>query len=102
MMNWTIDSVRRLNVNLYQVDYTVTGTRLHDGKTFTASTEGTIEVSYDDANFSPFLDLTSDQKLQFIFENGVNQSDLEDEINVKLFNLVSPPIIIDVLPTTPT
>lgn len=97
-MNWTIDTVRQLDVNLYSVTYKVTGTRENNGETFTADSTGTIEISYDDINYTPFLDLSVDQKLQFIFENGVSQPDLEDEINRKLFNLVSPPIMIDVLP----
>jgi hypothetical protein len=98
-MNWTIDSARQLDVNLYSIAYRVTGTRTNNGETFTTDITGTIEISYDDSIFTPFLDLSTDQKLQFIFENGVDQSSLEDQINVKLFELVSPPIIVSPLPT---
>jgi hypothetical protein len=98
MFEWKIGKITPSFDDVFNVAWTLVGTREHDGKSFVADTTGSVDITYD-TSFSPFENLSEDQQLQYIFQNGVDGYSAEEIVSKKLFNLISPPIIVPPLPT---
>jgi hypothetical protein len=98
MFEWKINKITPVTLGVFNVAWTLIGTREHDGKHFVADTTGSVDITYD-TSFTPFADLSEDQQLQYILQNGVDSYSAEEIVSQKLFELISPPIIVPQLPT---
>lgn len=98
MFVWKINKITPVTSGVFNVAWTLTGSREHDGKTYTADTTGNTDIVYD-TSFTPFENLAEDQQLQYVLQNGVDSYAAEEIVSKKLFDLISPPIILPGLPT---
>lgn len=98
MFEWKIGKITPVTTGVFNVVWTLVGTREHDGKTYVADTTGNVDIKYD-TSFTPFENLAEDQQLQYILQNGVDSYVAEDIVSKKLFELISPAIIVPSLPT---
>jgi hypothetical protein len=98
MLEWKIGKITPSFDDVFNVAWTLVGTREHDGKIYIAETTGNADINYD-TGFTPFENLAEDQQLHYILQNGVDGYVAEDIVSKKLFELISPAIIVPSLPT---
>lgn len=51
-----------------------------------------------DPNFTPYANLTQSQVLQWVWESGVNKTEVEASVTQAVNNLVNPPVVTPPLP----
>ena len=79
---------------VFTVHWQLTGT---DG-TYNGSVYSTCSVPAPTGAFTPYDDLTQDQVLGWIWENGVDQASAEAAVQTQIDNQINPPTISPALP----
>lgn len=79
---------------VFTVHWTCAGT---DG-TYNASVYSTCAVPTPEGAFTPYVDLTQEQVLSWIWANGVDQAATEAAVEQQLQNQIDPPVITPPLP----
>jgi len=79
---------------VFNVHWTCSGT---DG-TYNASVYSTCAVPLAGGAFTPYEDLTQEQVLDWIWENGVDQDATEAAVQQQIDNQINPPVVTPPLP----
>lgn len=66
-----------------------------------AASFGSCEFPLPEGTFTPYADLTQEQVLGWCWSNGVNQTDVEAQVQAKIDALLNPPVINPPLPWVP-
>jgi hypothetical protein len=75
---------------VFNVHWTCSGT---DG-TYTSSVYSTCAIPYNSADpYIPYAQLTQAEVLNWIYENGVNQTTTEQAVAQQIANLVNPSVV---------
>ena len=64
-----------------------------DDKTYAASDFGVCEFVYRGGNFVDYKDLTPDDVLDWVWSSGVEKSDVEAKVKLKIADLINPPVV---------
>lgn len=75
-----------------------TGTQVANGKTYTVSVYSTASFSQPGNPFIPYLNLTQDTVLGWVWANGVNKAATEAAVQTQLNNQINPPVVTLPLP----
>ena len=108
-MNWKIEQlwVKPSEGSLTDVVVTAAwrcdGEQVNNGNTYTGTCYGTASfVAPDPADFIPFVDLTEQQVLGWVWAAGIDKDATEASVQQQIDNQINPPIIVPPLPwTTP-
>ena len=99
--NWTVTAMDSYPTYESQTDcvmtahWTCSGT---DG-TYNASVYTTTPIPYNSAEtYIPYAQLTQEEVLAWIYENGVNKVTVEESVGQQLANLANPPVVTLPLP----
>ena len=66
---------------------------------YSASIYGTAGVTYEaGAPYTPYNELTQEQVLQWVWDNGVDKAVTESAIQTQIDNLINPPVVTLPLP----
>jgi len=79
---------------VFTVHWTCAGT---DG-TYNASVYSTCSVPAPSVNFTPYEDLTQEQVLQWVWDNGVDKDATEAAVQQQIDNQINPPMVTPPLP----
>jgi hypothetical protein len=99
-ITWTVTSLDcypQENGNadvVFCVHWTCSGT---DG-TYNASIYSTCNIPYTGTSFTPYEDLTQQQVLDWVWDNGVDQAVTEAAVQQQIDNQINPPVITPPLP----
>ena len=96
---WSINQMKclpqtegKINV-VTEVHWTCSVTQEQDDKTYAASDFGVCEFVYRGGNFVDYKDLTPDNVLTWVWSSGVEKSDVEAKVKLKIADLINPPVI---------
>ena len=98
---WTISQLDCLPTTPEGDDYAITAHWRCTGTedVYTTSSYGTASFPVvHGETFTPYADLTQDQVLGWVWENGVDKDATEASVQQQLDNLVNPPIVVLPLP----
>ena len=79
---------------VYNVHWTCAGT---DGE-YSASVYNTCQVPYAGGSFTPYEDLTQEEVLNWIWDNGVDKEVTEDAVDQMIENQINPTVVTPPLP----
>jgi len=101
---WSINQMKclpqtegKINV-VTEVHWTCSVTQEQDEKTYAASDFGVCEFVYRGGNFVDYKDLTPDDVLTWVWSSGVEKSDVEAKVKLKIADLLNPPVVSLALP----
>ena len=70
--------------------------------TYNATQYGSVNVVYEASQpFIPYAQLTQDEVLGWVYENGVNQTEVQAALDTNIANQVNPPVVNLPLPWAP-
>ena len=87
----------KINV-VTEVHWTCSVEQEQDDKTYAASDFGVCEFVYRGGNFVDYKDLTPDDVLDWVWSSGVEKSDVEAKVKLKIADLLNPPVVSLALP----
>jgi hypothetical protein len=99
--NWIVEYMNCYPQSEGQTDVVFTvGWRCNatDGK-YDATQYGTVSVTYEPGEpYTPYAQLTQDQVLGWVWENGVNKDATQSALDTNIANQVNPPVVTPPLP----
>jgi hypothetical protein len=87
----------RTNV-VTEVHWTCSVEQEQDDQTYSASDFGVCEFVYKGGNFVDYDSLTLDDVLSWVWESGVEKTDVEAKVKLKIADLINPPVVLLALP----
>ena len=98
-ITWTIEQMKCLpqtegktNV-VTQVHWKCSVEKEQDDHVYYASDFGICEFVYRGGNFVEYQDLTPDDVLSWVWSSGVEKSDVEAKVKLKIADLINPPVV---------
>ena len=103
-ITWSINHMKclpqtegRTNV-VTEVHWTCSVEQEQDDQTYSASDFGVCEFVYRGGNFVDYDSLTLDDVLAWVWESGVEKTDVEAKVKLKIADLINPPVVSLALP----
>jgi len=83
---------------VFTVHWTCSGVQTENDMTYNGSVYSTCAVPLSEGPFTPYAELTQQQVLGWIWENGVNQAATEAAVQQIIDNQINPPVVSPPLP----
>ena len=84
-----------------QAGWRANGVTTVDSSTYQATVYGSVGFSAPDpAQFTPYTDLSKEQVLEWIWQNGVDKAATEQNLQSQIDSLINPPVVQLPLPWT--
>ena len=102
--NWTVEQLRCLPQSegqtkvVTEAHWRCRATQEQDDQSYSASDFGVCEFVYKGGNFVEYKDLTPDDVLAWVWSSGVEKSDVEAKVKLKIADLINPPVVSLALP----
>jgi hypothetical protein len=103
-ITWTIKQMKCLRQTegktnvVTEVHWKCSAVQQQDGEIYSASDFGVCEFVYRGGNFVEYKDLTPDDVLAWVWSSGVEKSDVEAKVKLKIADLINPPVVSLALP----
>lgn len=103
--DWIVEWMKNYPVHegqenvVFQVGWRCVATQIENDTEYSATNYGSVGVKYEPSEtFTPYADLTKEKVLNWVFENGVNKTELETSLQNQINNKINPTEVQSPLP----